>query len=278
MEQAGVPEADQLFEEKWKIAPKLLDELAPEVGAEAVVCDAGYGEVKEFLRELDGRGHLFVAQIPEHHSFWPAQIALTTAANPMGRPRRFPQVADPEAQPLWARQWREQIEREGRKWQKVCLPLKMSKTVEVMAVRVLEINPKAWQRPRAERWLLIEQLTLLNLPPLMRPLNHLSHAGLPSGIRHVVFHRPIADQQLKEELGLDHYEGTVVARLASSDILLHGLLLSAHGKEGQKKSVDVAAGEAVAESDSELDAMSGMSQLSSRPESGVVRLNLSYLT
>jgi SRSO17 transposase len=159
MGRAGVPEECQVFREKWKLALELLDELKPEVAAEVIVCDAGYGEVKEFLRELDARGQTFVAQIPESHSFWPAEVAVTTGVNPTGRPRRFPQVTDPQARPLQAQEWRTQVEREGRKWQKVRLPLRQPKTVEVVALRVRETNTQAWRRPGAERWLLIERLS-----------------------------------------------------------------------------------------------------------------------
>lgn len=48
MKRAGIPQECQPFREKWKIALELLDELAPEVEPEAVVCDAGYGEIREF--------------------------------------------------------------------------------------------------------------------------------------------------------------------------------------------------------------------------------------
>src|SRR5215207_2307896 len=279
MQQAGVPEADRLFEEKWKIALKLLDEIAPEVAAEAVVCDAGYGEVKEFLRELDGRGHLFVAQIPEHHSFWPAAVAVTTAANPTGRPRRFPQVADPQAQPLRARQWREQIEHEGRKWQKVRLPLKQPKTVEVVALRVRETNTRAWRRPGAERWLLIERLGDGAVK------YYVSNAGRQISVRrmmawaHERWKIEQGYQQLKEELGLDHFEGR------SWRGLHHHLTLCFMAycflqtvRRDKKKPLDVTAGEALAESGVELDAVSGMSQLPSRTTGRAVRLNLNYLT
>lgn len=71
MERGGVPAECQVFREKWKMALELLDELASEVEAEAVICDAGYGEVKEFLRELDRQGQVFVAQIcVSHHLGW----------------------------------------------------------------------------------------------------------------------------------------------------------------------------------------------------------------
>jgi SRSO17 transposase len=240
MARAGIPKKYQFFQEKWKLALELLAEIAPEVEAEAVVCDAGYGEIKEFLRELDARRHVFVAQIPESHSFWPADIAVTTAAKRMGRPRRYPEVADTKAQPLRARQWREQIEREGRKWQKVCLPLKQSKTVEVVALRVRETSTQAWRRPGAEHWLLIERLSDGTIK------YYVSNAGERTSVRQMIkwaherWKIEQGYQHLKEELGLDHFEGR------SWGGLHHHLTLCFMAycflqlmKKGKKKSVDV---------------------------------------
>jgi SRSO17 transposase len=279
MGRAGVPAECQVFREKWKIALALLDELAPEVEAEAVVCDAGYGETKEFLHELDRRGQVFVAQIPESHSFWPADVVVTTAANPTGRPRRFPQVTDPRAQPLRARRWREQVEREGRKWQKVRLPLQQPKTVEVVALRVRETNTQAWRRPGAERWLLIERLSDGAVK------YYVSNAGRHISVRQMVewaherWKIEQGYQQLKEELGLDHFEGRSWRGLhhhLTLCFMAYCFLQTA--KKGKKKSMDIAAGEALAESGASTDAMSGVSQLSSRAKSRDVRLNLNYLT
>jgi SRSO17 transposase len=243
------------------------------------VCDAGYGEVKEFLHELDRRGQIFVAQIPEHHSFWPSDVAVTTAVSRMGRPRKFPEVADPQAQPLRAKQWREQMERDGRKWQKVRLSLQKPKTVEVVALRVRETTTQAWRRPGAERWLLIEQLSDGTVK------YYLSNGGRRTSVRQMVkwaherWKIEQGYQQLKEELGLDHFEGR------SWRGLHHHLTLCFMAycflqtvKKGKKKWMDAAAGEALAESDSEFDAMSRVPQLSSRAKSRAVRLNLSHLT
>jgi SRSO17 transposase len=207
MKRAGIPQACQSFREKWKIALALLDEPAAEVEAEAVVCDAGCGEIRELLGALDARGHVFVAQVPEHHSFWPADIAVIEEANRMGRPRRFPRVADPRAQPLRAKQWREQIEREGRRWQKVKLPLQQPKTVEVRALRVREAVAQAWRRPGPERWLLIERQNDGTVK------YYVSNAGRRASVRRMVrwaherWKIEQGYQQLKEELGLDHFEG-----------------------------------------------------------------------
>jgi SRSO17 transposase len=279
MGRAGVPEECQVFREKWKLALELLDELAPEVEAEVVVCDAGYGEVKEFLRELDRRGQVFVAQIPESHSFWPADVAVTTAVNPTGRPRRFPQVADPRARPLRAEQWRRQIEEDGRAWQTVRLPLKQAKTVEVVAIRVRETNTQAWRRPGAQRWLLIERLSDGAVK------YYLSNAGRRTSVRQMVewaherWKIEQGYQQLKEELGLDHFEGRSWRGLHHHVTLCFmAYCFLQLMKRGKKKSVDVAAGETLAESGVELNALSGVSELSSRTTGRDVRLNLSYLT
>lgn len=279
MKRAGVPQECQVFREKWKVALALLDEIAPEVAAEVIVCDAGYGEVKEFLRELDRRGQVFVAQVPETHSFWPADVAVTTAVNPTGRPRRFPQVADPRARPLRAEQWRKQIEEDGRAWQTVRLPLKQAKTVEVVAIRVRETNTQAWRRPGAERWLLIERLSDGAVK------YYLSNAGRRTSVRQMVLwaHErwkiEQGYQQLKEELGLDHFEGRSWRGLHHHVTLCFmAYCFLQLMKRGKKKSVDVAAGEALAQSGLEPDAMSGMSPLPLCATSRAVRLNLSHLT
>ena len=83
--------------------------------------DAGYGEIRPFLHALDHRQQLFVAQIPESHCFWPATVALEKRGKPGGRPRRFPMIADPHAQPLSAKAWRQQAEAGKLRWQKVTL-------------------------------------------------------------------------------------------------------------------------------------------------------------
>jgi SRSO17 transposase len=207
MQRAGVPEEKQVFQEKWKIALELLDEFEEEVEFEVVVCDAGFGEIKEFLHELDERGKIFVAQIPQSHSFWPADVELIESENQMGRPRQYPQVKDPKAQPLRAAEWVERLEQSGQKWQKVKLALKTPKYVEILLVRVRETITQAWRRPGVERWLLIERLKDGTIK------YYLSNAKRNVSIKQMVkwaherYKIEQGYQQMKEELGLDHFEG-----------------------------------------------------------------------
>ena len=101
---------------------------------------------------------MFVAQIPGHHSYWPADVVVKDVGNRYGRPRQFPEVADRRAQPLSAKRWQEQIESSGQPWRSVTLALKKKKKVEVVARRVRETTSEAWRRGDG-RWLLIERLS-----------------------------------------------------------------------------------------------------------------------
>jgi SRSO17 transposase len=207
LERAGVPEAKRGFREKWKLALELLERVSARLAYEAIVMDAGYGEIRAFLHALDQREQCFVAQIPESHCFWPATIALEGRSKPGGRPRRFPTIADPQAQPLSAKAWRAQAEAGNLRWRKVTLRLQQPKTVEVARVRVRETISQAWRRPGPERWLLIERHRE------GRCKYYLSNASLRTSARkmlnwaHQRWKIEQSYQQLKEELGLDHFEG-----------------------------------------------------------------------
>jgi SRSO17 transposase len=202
-----VPPTKWQFQEKWKLALELLDHFRAELPYEAIVTDAGYGEIRPFLHALDQRQQLFVAQIPESHCFWPATVVLEERGKLGGRPRRFPMIADPQAQPLSAKAWRQQAEAGKLRWQKITLALQRKKMVVVAAVRVRETTTQAWRRPGPERWLLIERhrdgsykYYLSNAPP------HTSVKQMV-GWAHHRWQIEQGYQQLKEELGLDHFEG-----------------------------------------------------------------------
>jgi SRSO17 transposase len=207
LDRVGVPEDKRVFREKWKLALELLDRVREEFTYEAIVMDAGYGEIRPFLHALDQREQCFVAQIPESHGFWPATIPLEECSKPGGRPRCFPMIADPQAQPLSANAWRAQAEAGKLRWQKVTLRLQHPKTVEVARVRVRETTTQAWRRPGPERWLLIERHRD------GRYKYYLSNAPRRTSIRtllnwvHQRWKIEQSYQQLKEELGLDHFEG-----------------------------------------------------------------------
>jgi SRSO17 transposase len=209
MTKAGVPPAAQRFREKWRIALDLLDEMKPQLPAyQAIVFDAGYGVVLPLLTELEKRNEPYLAQVPGNVAAWPAEAVATLARASVGRPRRHAVVQDPAIQPLSMVKWRDQLLQAPERWRKVRLPRTDGASVRAVAVRVqASQRGSRWRQPGAARWLLIEQLGddtfkyyLSNLPadtPLAE-LVRLAHQrwAIEQGY-----------QQLKEELGLDHFEG-----------------------------------------------------------------------
>jgi SRSO17 transposase len=148
----GVPNRRFRFKKKWALAYELLKQIpADKLPYEALVFDAGYGEVREFLRKLDEEGHTFVAYIPESHSFWPLDVAVNTKQAKTGRSRRYEDVADKTAKPLSAHQWRIALINQGIAWQTLPLPLASKPTTQVIAVRVREVITQAFYRPGKAR-------------------------------------------------------------------------------------------------------------------------------
>jgi SRSO17 transposase len=263
---AGVPPTKWQFQEKWKLALELLDQVRAELAYEAIVTDAGYGEIRPFLHALDGRQQLFVAQIPESHCFWPATVVLEERGKPGGRPRRFPMIADPHAQPLSAKAWRRQAEAGTRRWQKIPLALQRKKTVAVAAVRVRETTTHAWRRPGPERWLLIERHRDGSYK------YYLSNASLQTAVKQMIgwaHHRWQIEQgyqQLKEELGLDHFEGRSWRGLhhhLTLCFLAYGFLQLLRLKK--KQPLDSARRPSLAQSSLQLHSMPSVSGVSSGP-------------
>ena len=124
LSQAGVPDEKQGFRKKWEIALSLLDQITTlNIPYDALVFDAGYGEIRPFLHKLDARGECFVAQIPESHCFWPVDIPVTIEQPKTGRRRRYPVVTDKQQKALSASQWHKRLLKQGFQWQKVPLSL-----------------------------------------------------------------------------------------------------------------------------------------------------------
>ena len=207
LQRAGVPQDQQAFCKKWRIALDLLDRLPEEVAYEAVTMDAGDGKIREFLGELDKRKITFVAQVPESHGFWPADIEIDKVQKLMGRPRQFETVVAPQAQPQSAKQWRLKLEANQSTWKEVKVPLQTKKSVKVLAVRVRETVDQAWRRPGPERWLLIEKrgdgshCYWVSNATITKTIKQMIRWG------HQRWQVEQGYEQMKEELRLDHFEG-----------------------------------------------------------------------
>jgi SRSO17 transposase len=203
-----IPEKRFQFLKKWQLALQNLDHInTKNFPYEAIAFDAGYGEVREFLGELDQRQLTFVAQIPESHSYWPLDIELNIAQNSIGMPRQYSEIANKKFKPLSAKKWLEKTLQSGNKWQKVKLNLKSKEYTEVLIIRVKEVITQAFYRPGPDRWLIIEKFGKDQYKYYVSNASEDTPKDQMVLWIHERWKIEQGYQQLKEELGLDHFEG-----------------------------------------------------------------------
>lgn len=207
-QRARVP-ATTGFQEKWRQALTLLRQVrAAGFRLTGVLADAEFGDNGRFRAMLHRLRLPYAVGISSHLTAFlgTPRVVWPTAAR-RGRPRKHPELtagvharsvaALSVAQPQWYRvSWRNR--RDGRRW-----------TVECVAVRVTPASDWRHRRLAPEVWLLCERdlgatprtkYYFVNLPPT---------ASLKALVR-LAHHRWAIEQQyqeLKTELGLDHFEG-----------------------------------------------------------------------
>jgi SRSO17 transposase len=208
---AGVPKPLRLHRSKSDIALAELDRaLAAGVRFGVVLADAAYGSGTGFRRALSDRGLTWAVGIPRTQKVYSPDVVLTWPVAPRGRPRQrpVPDLRPAAAQEMLARQgWRTVTWRHGTKG-----PLRAS--FGAVRVRVADGTPtRAGERSHQhlpgdeEVWLIGERRSageqkyyLSNLPPGTR----LKRLAATIKARWLCEQ---SHQQLKEELGLDHFEG-----------------------------------------------------------------------
>jgi SRSO17 transposase len=208
MKEVGVPEDRFEFQEKWRIALDLLPKIKEKVPYEVILVDAGYGECRDFLRELNRTEEKFVAQIPGSHGFYPAGVPILAPQTGVGRKRHSNQVVDSDMETyLTGKKWLEVLLGKKKAWKNVTLPLQDKKVVRATAVRVYAADMSTkLHRLDYEGWLIIEKVGdefkyyIANFPKNRSWKSLLRVAHLRWKIEQ-------GYQQLKEELGLDHFEG-----------------------------------------------------------------------
>jgi SRSO17 transposase len=92
--EAGIPD-DVVYRPKWKIALDLYDRARNNgVMFDWLACDEGYGGKPEFLRELDARQQVFVAEVPTTFTGWINEPKVTERPfrRAKGRGRKIPRL------------------------------------------------------------------------------------------------------------------------------------------------------------------------------------------
>jgi len=205
---AGVPEAVG-YRPKWRIA---LDEIDRVLAAEArfgcVLADAEYGKAAEFRHGLSERNLAWAVGILPTQKLYPADVTLAyPARKPTGRPRKHPVPSAAsvgaaellEARPELFRSISWRIGTKG--------PLQAR--FAALRVRVADgpVAARAQHLPGEEAWLVGEHRATGERKYYLT--NHPADAPLEV-LAALIKARWICEQmhqQLKEELGLDHFEG-----------------------------------------------------------------------
>src|SRR5215467_12735011 len=211
----GVPVAERAPKTKGEIALEVLDVVRAErLPHQAVVADAGYGASGEFRQGLEKRGERYVVGVNGQEVVFRRAPTweVRTAAVVRGRPASRWYLTAQTPAPISIKQLAQHLKRTSFSWR---VGTKGALQAEFAWVRVWPAHD--WQAGRAAndvpnakadaRWLLVEwrrdgsiRYALSNLP---------ASTTLAQGasVWKTRWHVEQGYQQLKEELGLDHFEG-----------------------------------------------------------------------
>lgn len=210
LDRAGVPQAWRSYRTKPEIALAEIDRVR-EAGVRfgCVLADAGYGLSAAFRQGMSKRGLSWAVGIPFKQKVYPADVTMIFPVAGRGRPRQhtIPDVISVPAQVmLEAAKWRQISWRRGTKGRlSARFAAVRVKVADGKEQRILDMG--AQHLPGEEVWLVGEhrptgerKYYLSNLPA-DTPIKQLAGAIKARWVCEQ------AHQQLKEELGLDHFEG-----------------------------------------------------------------------
>ena len=237
----GVPENQRIYRTKPEIALAEIDRVRA-AGARfgCVLADAGYGLSAPFRQGLSERRLVWAVGIPFKQKVYPVDVAMIFPVAGRGRPRKrhIPDATSMSAQAMLEdAPWRMLSWRRGTKG-------RLRARFAARRVRIADGPPQrigtmgAQHLPGEEAWLIGEHRSngdrkyyLSNLPA-DTSLTRLAGAIKARWICEQ------AHQQLKEELGLDHFEGrswTGLHRHALMTMIAYAFLQSRRLKQAKRK-------------------------------------------
>ena len=208
-ESAAVP-TSSVFQPKWQIAlGQVVKARRAKIQIECVVSDSGYGECTEFRDRLD-RMHLrYVVAVTGQTTVFsaPPRLKPPRTARHVGRPRKHHRLARSSPKPERLKELATSLP--AGAWKRIAwrLGTKGPMRADFAAMRVVPAHRWSERKQRSTCWLLCERLRdgsfkfyLSNLPEdtSLKRLVDVAHTRWAVEQNY---------QQLKEELGLDHFEG-----------------------------------------------------------------------
>jgi SRSO17 transposase len=208
---AGVPD-EVRFQTKWEIALEAIDRLlADDVPRAPVVADAGYGDTTEFRDALTARQLSYVVGIKSETTVWPPDTGPLPPLSYQGRgqpPKLLRRTST--HQPLGVAALATQLPR--NRWRMVRWREGTRGTMR-SRFAALHVRPahRDYQRtePRAPEWLLMEWPAGESEPTKYWLSTAPDDIALDELVRLAKIRWRIERdfQEMKDELGLDHYEG-----------------------------------------------------------------------
>lgn len=207
---AGIPDNIE-FQKKWQIVLALIDQaLQWGLPKRPVLADSGYGEVPEFRDGLVERGLQYIVGVPGNHLIWPpgSNPRVPKRTKRSGRPRT--QWCDGDKQPIQIAKLIEGIPRRRYKtvaWREGSRGRTIASKFLFYRVRPAEGHTKG-RPPADEQWLICEWPASDKAPKF-----HFSTLPANTSIKELVRLRKLRwrverdYQEMKGEIGLDHYEG-----------------------------------------------------------------------
>jgi SRSO17 transposase len=210
LDRARVPDDQRVYRTKPEIALAEIDRIrAAGVRFGCVLADAGYGLSAPFRQALSARGLTWAVGIPYKQKVYPGDVAMIFPVAGRGRPRQrhVPDVRSIAAQAmLEGAAWRTVSWRRGTKGQ-------LSARFAAVRVRVADGPPQrigdmgAQHLPGEVVWLIGEHRATGERKYYLSNLPADTSLKLLAAAIKARWVCEQAHQQLKEELGLDHFEG-----------------------------------------------------------------------
>jgi SRSO17 transposase len=206
---AGVPET-VVFRKKWEIALDEIDRLQTlGVPSAPILADAGYGVATEFREALAQRARTYAVGIPGEVTVWTADRLPLPPKPWSGRGRRptalmippgGPAAVSVIAQELPSTAWRTITWRQGS-------AKPMSSRFAALRVQIAHRQTGSDLRP--EEWLVIEWPKSETAPTKYHLSNLPASATLKELVAtiHLRWRIERDYQELKDEIGIDHFEG-----------------------------------------------------------------------
>lgn len=205
---AGVPDEVQ-FRTKWEIALAQLDTALAGVGRHVVLADAGYGEATEFRTGLEERGLQYVVGVSGVPTIWrpgvtPAVPHTASVGRPATRPKakQEPISLSDFARELGAKRFRSVSWRDGSKG-------RLSGRFYATRIYSAERHTKKTRPALKPIWLVIEDTGEDKRPFKFYFSNLPESASIKQLVRLIKLRWRVERdyQELKGEIGLDHFEG-----------------------------------------------------------------------